>query len=159
MRALWRVAEVAMWGFFVVIFLDKFWSPLRAGNPTLDFRGLVEHQQAGLLTGAFLAMFVTGVAYRLSRPARKIERVVERWQRPSGPGAEASPMDALRFFPVHTVFLVCLVIAAVVAFWVHPGAGMLLVAAALMAAVTLARRLGLEPLEDPAAPQNQQRSR
>ena len=158
MKKLWpRLLEAVIYGFVLLLLLDNLWSPLRADNPALDFRALVEHQQAGLWTGAFIALFAAALAYRLSRPARKVARMVKRWQEPTGPGPEASPMDAIRFFPVHALVCVLLVIAALVAFWTHPVAAMLLFVAALMAAVTLARRMGLEPPDDPTAPHNQGR--
>ena len=153
-KTLWRILEVMIYGFIILISLDNFCSTVRAENPALDFRGLLEHPQAGLLTGALLAMFAITVVHRLSGPIRKVERKVERWQKPAGPGAEASPMDALRLFPVHTAVFAGLVIAVVLVFWVHLGFAILLVAPAMMAAVLLSRRLGLEPPDDPAAPQN-----
>jgi hypothetical protein len=153
------ILEFAFYGVFLLLFLDSVWSPLRAANPMLGLRGLLEYQQAGLVTGVLLTLLVSSLAYRFSRPARKIERTVNRWQEPTGPGPEASPMDAIRLFPVHTLVCACLVVAALVAFWTFPAAAMLILVGALVAAVTLARRLGLEPPDDPAAPHNQQRTR
>ena len=159
MKWLWRLLEVVIYGFALLLFLDNLWTPLMEAYPALGFSGLLEQQQAGLLTGAVFGLLIASLAYRFSRPARKIERTVNRWQEPTGPGPEASPMEAIRFFPVHTLICACLVVAALVAFWMSPGAAMLLLVGALMAAVTLARRLGLEPQDDPAAPHNQQRTR
>ncbi|MFT4956005.1 MAG: hypothetical protein ACI8U3_002404 [Brevundimonas sp.] len=159
MKRFWTLLEVVIYGLVLLLFLDNLWTPLLEAYPTPSLKGLLEQQQAGLLTGAAFGLLIASLAYRFSRPARKVERTVNRWQEPTGPGPEASPMDAIRFFPGHTLVCALLVVAALVAFWMHPGAAMLLLVGALMAAVTLARRLGLEPQDDPAAPHNQQRTR
>ena len=72
-------------------------------------------------------------------------------------------MSALRY-PLHLISIVAGMGAVAVVLWQVDPSGRHFAAyiggfVALSAAVDLARRLGLEPKDDPAAPQSQQRTR
>lgn len=85
---------------------------------------------------------------------------VARWSAPprnSPPPSDAGPLYALRTYPLHVGVCLVLVSLSLVTFFSWPVAAMVLIGLTIWSWVLLARRMGLEPPDDPAAPHNPSR--
>ena len=149
-----RLFFAAIWLVMLGITVSQEWDRFVEAHPGAsgwDFALSVVPFLAQLLTA--LALF--GVLARLIWPK------VTKWSSPREdrpPPADVGPLYAVRTYPLHV--LVCLLMiggsSALLFYW--PGAAMVAVALPIAAWVSLGRRLGFEPADDPAAPRNQARS-
>lgn len=91
-------------------------------------------------------------------------KVAEKFSRWPGapnsppPPVDAGPLYAIRSYPIHVGVCLGLVAATLFLFFSWPTGAMVLVGLTIAAWVMLARRMGFEPTNDPAAPQNQPRT-
>ena len=111
----------------------------------------------------YLGLVVLGIAGVLvvTMLVKLIAKPVARWTAPSRsapPPSDAGPPYALRTYPLHVAVCLGLIAASLLAFYLWPTAAMVLTGLTIGAWVMLARRMGFEPSNDPAAPQNQSRT-
>ena len=102
-----------------------------------------------------LALALLGVLARLIWPR------VTKWSSPREdrpPPADAGPLYAARTYPLHVLVCLLMIGVSTALLFSWPGAAMVAVALTIAAWVSLGRRLGFEPADDPAAPRNQARS-
>jgi hypothetical protein len=149
-RSLWDFVPVAFWAGYGAFLVWEAWRRDAEADPSLQLttfimNGLRDHWLSFALgAAAIVAIYVLS----------KSDRLLRRWERPRSPGP-IGPLLLLKGYPVHTA--ICAVLLAVTAWGMfnHVGLAMVGIAATGWAFVSLARRLGLDPSNDPAISQNQ----
>lgn len=147
----------AIWLAFLGLNLSQEWDRFILAHPGASRWDFVL-SLAPYFQEMFISLAAVGVIIGL---AWIVGARINKWFAPADnppPPTDAGPIYALRTYPAHVTVCVGLVCASVVMFFYWPGGAMVTVGAAIGAWVLLGRRMGFEPGNDPAAPQNQMRS-
>lgn len=150
---LWSVIHWAMvmaYVYFVGFKVGSAWQEATSLQPELAFIdwALRSLQLQAPTIAAWLLVLVAILAFLSGFP---------RFARsaPLAPDEAITPVMVLHRHPIHLGFCVAILLLTVWGMFTAPRLAMAGIAAAIWAFVSLARQLGLEPPNDPAAPQNQ----
>ena len=148
---------VAIWFVFLGANLSREWDSFIADHPGASVGDFVR------ASGPFLGQLILGIVgfIVLIKVVALVAKPVARWTAPPQsppPPLDAGPLYALRTFPLHVSFCVGLIALNLVTFYAWPTAAMVLIGPTIGSWVLLARRMGFEPSNDPAAPHIESRT-
>lgn len=148
-RALWRWAFLALWLVYAGYWLWRGWGDAIERDPEVSVNSFLWETivaWAPIMAIAIGLLAAIGVALAWDR------RLLRSSVPPQGP---ITPAFVLQHYPIHLGVCVALVALSAWGMFTAPTMAMVMIGLAGGASVSLARRLGLEPPNDPAAPQNQ----
>ncbi len=148
---------VAIWFVFLGANVSREWDRFIADHPGASVEDFV------LASGPSLGQLILGIVgfIVLIKVVGLVAKPVARWTAPpqsAPPPSDAGPLYALRTFPLHVSVCVGLIALNLIAFYAWPTVAMVLIGPTIGSWVLLARRMGFEPSNDPAAPHIESRT-
>ena len=145
------------------LFFAAIWFVFLGANVSREWdRFIADHPGASVwdftrASAPFLGQLVLGIAgvFFLIIVIGLVTKRATRWTVPPNspaPPADAGPLYALRTFPLHVSVSVGLIAVSLLTFYSWPFVAMVLIGPTIGSWVLLARRMGFEPPNDPAAP-------
>ena len=142
---------VAIWFVFLGANVSREWDSFIADHPGASVWDFTR------ASGPFLGQLILGIVgfIILVIVIGLVAKRVTRWTAPPEsppPPSDAGPLYALRTFPLHVGVSVGLIALNLITFYAWPTVAMVLIGPTIGSWVLLARRMGFEPSNDPAAP-------